>query len=103
MAPYDGDLSVIDETGQRPLTLRDEDEAEWIERLYIAAAAPSLYEALGLVLNRLEYLVDTFSSRPHADRKLIQAGHAALIDARPRPEDIERLEHRDRQTDLFAG
>jgi len=62
-----------------------------------------LYEALGFVLNRMEYLVETFSSRQVADRKLIQAGHAALIDARPRPEEIERLKSRDRQTDLFAG
>lgn len=92
-------MEITDQDGRRPLHV--EDESERIENLFLAAASPRLYDALGLVLNRLEHLTSMVGYRLAADQRLLQYGHAALIDARPTPEQMEQLKERDRQLDLF--
>ena len=101
MEPRDGDLAITDQAGAHPLQVKDDEDAR-IENLFLAAAAPALYDALGYVLNRMDALVERYSGQQHVDRKLLQAAHAAMIDARPRQEDFDRLKNRNRQRDLFS-
>ena len=95
----DGEIRIEDDQGSRPLEATD--ETHRIENLYLAASAPRLYDALGYALNRLEHLAGLLSSAPHLDRRILQRGYAALIEARPTEQQVAQLRERDRQLDLF--
>ena len=102
MAARDGLLEIVDQDGRPPLAA--DDEVERIDSLFLAAAAPRLYDALGIALNRLEHLASHYGSGYSGviDRRILQQGHAALIDARPSPATVAALRERDRQLNLFG-
>jgi len=99
----DGLLEIVDQDGHQPFGAADEDER--IDNLFLAASAPRLYDALGIALNRLEHLASVNGSGYSGviDRRILQQGHAALIDARPSPGSVAALRERDRQLNLFGS
>jgi hypothetical protein len=96
---HDGELRIIDQDGREPLRLAD--ESECICNLFLAAAAPRLRASLAAALHRLEYVQQQWGNGEWATSPILAAGHAAMIDARPRPEEVEQLKQRDRQMDMF--
>jgi len=99
-----GRLVILDHGGLKPLELPD--ETARIQNLFLAAAAPGLLEALKAMTARLEYLAgesgDCTGYTRKLDSGLLQQAHAAMIDSRPREEELEGLLHRNLQLDLFA-
>jgi len=98
---HEGELRIIDKDGREPLRVAD--ECERIENLFLAAAAPRLYASLGAALHRLEYIQQQWGNGEWSTSPILMAGHAAMIDARPRPEEVEQLKHRNLQMDLFRA
>jgi hypothetical protein len=95
----DGALVIADdETGRNVLT--DDGSMESILAFKLAAAAPTLRDALGHLAARFEGRVGE-TGQERADRKLLMVAHAAIIDTRPTVKEMEGLTvGRDRQTKL---
>lgn len=76
-----GCLTLRGSQGDEPL--RSPDPVARLDAFYLAAAAPDLRWELERVLRRLESLVDSYSGKEHADRRLIQAAWGAVMGSRP--------------------